>query len=193
MSHKSLAHFPKQLSGPSASTPLWQIGQFAVRETHSNIASKLVCLSEKSSCIFPAISGQQESRVLEATLPQSERCANSAGPISWDKALKDSSHKSPDKKATNHVGQSFGHMFFCFRLYSESVSCVEDLINGCDKDNEDINYARHIIAALNQGLGALCEDQATYESKRIMQPTFSASVVPVVLIGRGHRVTNLKR
>ena len=52
------------------------------------------------------------------------------------------------------------HLVYC-RLYSTSVTCVEDLIRGCNED-EGV-YARHIIGALDQGLGQLCHEDATYK------------------------------
>ena len=56
------------------------------------------------------------------------------------------------------------HLVYC-RLYSTSVSCVKGLIRGCNKD-EGV-YARHIIEALDQGLGQLCHEDATYKSTLI--------------------------
>ncbi len=49
-------------------------------------------------------------------------------------------------------------------VYAESVYCVEKLISGCEGDDEDVTYAQHMIAALSQGLGQLCQNQQVLQS-----------------------------
>ncbi len=38
-------------------------------------------------------------------------------------------------------------------------------MSGCDGDDEDVSYAQHIITALNQGMGQLCQKQHVLQSK----------------------------